>query len=47
MQYGVAMYVNPLDENIFPRLKFNQEKLEAIVDKTTEGIGVADMILRS
>ena len=41
------MHVNPLDENMFPRLKLNQEELEAIVDKTKEGIDVADMILRS
>jgi hypothetical protein len=41
------MHVNPLDENIFSRLKLNQEELEAIVDKTKEGIEVADMILRS
>jgi hypothetical protein len=47
MQYGVAMYVNPLDENIFPRLKFNQDELGEIVDKITEGIEVADMILIS
>ena len=47
MQYGVEMHVNPLDENMFPRLKLNQEELEAIVDKTKEGIDVADMILRS
>ena len=47
MQHGVAMHVNPLDENMFPRLKLNQEELEAIVDKTKEGIEVADMILRS
>jgi hypothetical protein len=47
MRYGVEMHVNPLDENMFPRLKLNQEELEAIVDKTKEGIDVADMILRS
>ena len=47
MQYGVEMDVNPLDKNMFPRLKLNQEELEAIVDKTKEGIEVADMILRS
>ena len=41
------MHVNPLDEKMFPRLKLNQEELEAIVDKTKEGIEVADMILRS
>jgi hypothetical protein len=33
MQYGVAIHVNPLGEGIFPRLKLNQEKLEAILDK--------------
>jgi hypothetical protein len=47
MQYGVKMHVNPLDENMFPRLKLKQEELEAIVDKTKKGIEVADMILRS
>ena len=41
------MHVNPLDENIFSRLKLNQEELEAIVDKSKEAIEVADMILRS
>jgi hypothetical protein len=47
MQYGVKMHVNPLDEKMFPRLKLNQEELEAIVDKSKEAIEVADMILRS
>ena len=41
------MHVNPLDENMLPRLKLNQEELEVIVEKTKEGIEVADMILRS
>jgi hypothetical protein len=47
MQHGFSMHVNPLDEYMFPRLKFNQEELEAIVDKTKEGLKVADIILRS
>ena len=33
MKYGIAMHVNPLGEDISPRLKLNQKKLEAIVDK--------------
>ena len=41
------MHVNPLDENMLPRLKLNQEELEVIVEKTKEGIEVAGMILRS
>jgi hypothetical protein len=41
------MHVNPLDENMFPRLKLNQEELEAMVDKNKEGIEAADIILRS
>jgi hypothetical protein len=32
---------------MLPRLKLNQEELEVIVEKTKEGIEVADMILRS
>ena len=47
MQSGIAMHFHPLDENVFPRLKLNQEELEVIVDKTKEGIEAADMILRS
>jgi len=34
IQHGIAMHVNPLDKSMFPRLKLNQEELEAIVDKT-------------
>jgi hypothetical protein len=33
----IEMHVNPLDENMFPRLKLNQEELEAIVGKTKKG----------
>ena len=47
MKYGIAMHVNPLGEDISPRLKLNQEELEVMVDKTKEGVEAADMILRS
>ena len=47
MQNGLSMHFHPLDENIFPRLKLNQEELEVMVDKTKEGVEAADMILRS
>ena len=47
MQHGFVIRVNPLDEYMFPRLKFNQEELEAMVDKTKVGVEVAEMILRS
>ena len=41
------MHVNPMYESMFASLKLNQKEFEAIVDKTKEGIEVADMILRS
>ena len=47
MPHGIALHVNPMDENMFPRLKLNQEELEVIVDKTKEGTEVVEMILQS
>jgi hypothetical protein len=47
MQYGIAMHVNPLDEDIFPRLNSIRKNWQQLWIKIEEGIEVADMILRS
>jgi hypothetical protein len=46
MQYGIAMHVNPLDENIFPRLNSIRKNRQQLWIKIKEGIEVADIILR-
>ena len=45
MKNGLPMHSDPLDQNLFPRLKFSEEDLNEMVEKTKEGVA-AYMILK-
>ena len=46
MKNGLPMHSDPLDENLFPRLKLSGEDLNEMVEKTKEGVEAAHMILK-
>ena len=47
MPHGIRMHFHPIDESIYQTLRLSLEELEAIVDKTREGVEAAEAILKS